>query len=294
MRSIRTVRRLRSIRELSCDVCLLVPGRKGPAEPFHPSCFGDDAAVWETVDRYVERCFRWDMSGIDGRPFGADDIQQAQSMFRFHLWTTTPEQWMARGIGFGDRYRALTAIRCKLKRMGWRDRFSDTARGRKATRRYRAYVASMSIAEPSPARVAELAELAEREGVTGKQHGRGNRKATTERMTAAQAREAIVGNVRGREIVTGPRIVKGGKANVETDGRMREVVISRKDFLFFTGERVNGRWIPDGKTEPMADIETRWKMVRAYSEVEFPSAVVADAIDAGEWTAADTEKAIGN
>lgn len=294
IRSMRSVRRrLRSIRELSCDVCVFIPGRPGPVEPFHASCLGDDPAVWATIDRYAESAFRWDMGGIDGRPYGQGEVDDAVSLFRYHLFTTTAEQWAQRGIGYGDRFRALVAIRHKLKRLGWRDRFSDTARGRKATRRYRAYVASMSISEPSPARVAEIVESAVRDGVRGKQHGRGNRRAVTETLTAEQAREAIVGNVRGREIITGPRIVRGGTANVETDGRMKEVVIRAENYLFFTGERVNGRWVPDGKTEPMVDMETRFKMVRSYSEVEYPAAVVADTIDAGEWTPADTARAIG-
>jgi hypothetical protein len=233
------------------------------------------------------------MGGENGRPFGPSEVEEAISLFRFHLCATTAAEWFKRGIGYGDRFRAIVAIRHKLKRMQWRERFADSGAGRKASRRYRSYVASMSGAEPSPARLAEVVELASLRGVRGRKPGRGRPSYATVTPTAAEAREAIIGRPNGREFIIGPRMVAGGVANVETDGKMKEVEVGRTNFLFFTGKRVGGKWKPDGKCESMVEIDTAYRMVRHYSEVTYPAAVVADAVDDGEWTAADTAAAVG-
>jgi len=269
----------RDIRSYYAETCPIIPGKPGPVEPFSPRCFGETVEVWQAVDSYAERSFRYDMGGIDGRTFGPGEVEDAVALFRWILWTITPAQWQAMGVGYGDRMRALQIVRGRLKRMHWRDR--QTASGsRKATRRYRSYKASMSIAAPSPVAVAMAVENASVNGLRGRRPGAGRPSMETRTVSAQTARAAIVGEPMA-EVVVGPVAVDGGIAHVETDGKMREVEIRSVAFTFHTGERVNGKWVPDGLWEQLEEIETAYRMVSSTSRVEYPRTFVAEAVDAG-------------
>jgi hypothetical protein len=83
------------------------------------------------------------------------------------------------------------------------------------------------------------------------------------------------------EVVMEGVAVSGGVAHVETDGRMKSVPVSTTNFLFYTGKRVDGRWVPDGGCEELAETETAYRMVSSTSRVEYPRTFVAGALDAG-------------
>lgn len=255
----RKPRSFRSIRELTCDSCPWIPGRKGPAEPFHVKCFGDDPAVWDAVTRWVASRYYWDCGPFTSRnPAQPDDAVQ---MFLYRLATIPAETWQRLGVGYGDRIRALWAVRAWCRRSGWK---TSKGGGRRKGSRYRAYVASMSLRAPNPATVAMAAERAER-GVTGKPYAMGRPRTETVTLSRREALAAIVGEPQ-REIVVGPIHVSGGVATIETDGIMREVTIR---------ERV---------TPETIETETAWKMVPGRTKVEYPAGFVAEAVDAGTET----------
>jgi hypothetical protein len=102
----------------------------------------------------------------------------------------------------------------------------------------------------------------------------------TRTVSAQTARAAIVGEPMAEVVMEGVA-VSGGVVTIDTDGTMREVEVSTTHFLFFTGKRVAGKWVPDGGTEPMVDIETAYRMVPGRTRVEYPRTFVAKAIDAG-------------
>jgi hypothetical protein len=83
------------------------------------------------------------------------------------------------------------------------------------------------------------------------------------------------------EVVMEGVAVSGGVAHIETDGQMKCVQVSTTNFLFYTGHRVDGRWVPDGGCEELADIETAYRMVPGGTRVEYPRTFVAAALDAG-------------
>jgi hypothetical protein len=269
----------REIRSYYAETCPIIPGKPGPVEPFSPRCFGETAEVWAAVDSYAERSFRYDMGGIDGRQFGPCEVEDAVALFRWILWSITPAQWQSMGVGYGDRMRALQIVRGRLKRMHWRDR-QTTSGSRKATRRYRSYKASMSIAAPSPVAVAVAVEEASRNGLRGRRPGAGRPSMETRTVSAQTARAAIVGEPMAEVVIEGVA-VSGGVAHTETDGRMKCIPVSTTLFLFYTGKRVDGRWVPDGGCEEFADIETAYRMVSSTSRVEYPRTFVAGALDAG-------------
>jgi len=277
IRSLKTVRTAAAA--LSCDTCPIIPGKAGPIEPFSAACFGSSPEVWETVDNYFERAFRWDMGTLAGRSYSPGDVDDAVSLARWLLWTTTGETWQRLGIGYGDRYRAILAVRARLRRMRWRDRFANHG-GRKAVRKYRSYVASMSLSAPSPVAVAIAAELAERRGVSGSVAGRGRPRKETKIVSANVARIAIVGEPMAEVVFEGVA-VSGGIVNRETDGQIQRVPVRTVVFQFHTGERIDGRWIPDGGTETVEAAETRYKMVAGHTREEYPRTFVPHAIDAG-------------
>ena len=277
IRSLKNVRR--EIRSYYAETCPIIPGKPGPVEPFSPRCFGETAEVWAAVDGYAERSFRYDMGGQDGRPVTPSAVEEAVALFRWILWTITPAQWQAMGVGYGDRMRALHIVRGRLKKMHWRDR-QTTSGSRKASRRYRSYKASMSIAAPSPVAVAVAVEEASRNGLRGRRPGAGRPTTETRTVSAATARAAIVGEPMA-EVVVGPVAVDGGVATIDTDGKMREVEIRSVAFSFFTGERIDGKWVPDGLWEQLEEIETAYRMVPGRTRVEYPRTFVAEAVDAG-------------
>jgi hypothetical protein len=102
----------------------------------------------------------------------------------------------------------------------------------------------------------------------------------TRTVTREQAHTAIMGESM-REIVVGPIAVSGGVAHVETDGQMREVEIRSVAFTFHTGERIDGKWMADGGSEQLEEIETAYRMVSSTTRVEYPRTFVAEAVDAG-------------
>jgi len=277
IRSLKNVRR--DIRTIYAQSCPIIPGKPGPIEPFSPRCLGETMEVWKAVDTYAERSFRYDMGGIDGRVFGPCEVDDAVALFRWLLWTITPAQWQSMGVGYGDRMRALQIVRGRLKRMHWRDR-QTTSGSRKATRRYRSYKASMSIAAPSPVAVAVAVENASVNGLRGRRPGAGRPSMETRTVSAQTARAAIVGEPMAEVVMEGVA-VSGGIAHIETDGRMKCVPVSTTNFLFYTGKRVDGRWVPDGGCEELADIETAYRMIPGGTRVEYPRTFVAGALDAG-------------
>jgi len=277
LKNLKTVRR--DIRSYYAETCPIIPGKPGPVEPFSPRCLGDTSEVWQAVDAYAERSFRYDMGGQDGRTFGPCEVDDAIALFRWVLWTITPAQWQTMGVGYGDRMRALQIVRGRLKKMHWRDRQTTTG-SRKATRRYRSYKASMSIAAPSPVAVAMAVENASVNGLRGRRPGAGRPTMETRIVSAQAARDAIVGQPMA-EVIVGPVAVDGGIAHVETDGKMREVEIRSVAFSFHTGERIKGHWVPDGLWEQLEEIETAYRMVSSTTRVEYPRTFVAEAVDVG-------------
>lgn len=277
LKSLQNVRR--DIRSYYAKTCPIIPGKPGPVEPFSPRCFGDTVEVWQAVDAYAERSFRWDMGGQDGRKFGFAEVEEAVALFRWVLWTITPVQWQTMGVGYGDRMRALHIVRGRLKKMHWRDRQTSTG-SRQATRRYRSYVASMSLAAPSPATLAVAVEEASQRGLRGRRPGAGRPSMETRTVSAQTARVAIVGEPM-REVVVGPVAVDGGVSTIDTDGKMREVEIRTVAFSFHTGERIGGKWVPDGHFEQLEEVETAYRMVPGRTRVEYPRTFVAEAVDVG-------------
>jgi hypothetical protein len=83
------------------------------------------------------------------------------------------------------------------------------------------------------------------------------------------------------EVVMEGVAVSGGVVTIDTDGVMKSVAVSTTNFLFYTGKRVDGRWVPDGGCEEYADIETAYRMVPGRTRVEYPRTFVAKALDAG-------------
>lgn len=277
MKSLKNARR--EIRSYYAATCPIIPGKPGPVEPFSPKCLGETVEIWQAVDGYAERAYRWDMGGQDGRTFGPGEVEEAVALFRWVLWTITPAQWQSMGVGYGDRMRALQVVRGRLKKMHWRDR-QTTSGSRQATRRYRSYVASMSLSAPSPATLAMAVEEASRNGLRGRRPGAGRPTMETRTVSAQTARAAIVGEPMA-EVIVGPVAVDGGVATIDTDGKMREVEIRTVAFTFHTGERIAGKWVPDGLWEQLEEIETGFRMVPGRTRVEYPRTFVAEAVDVG-------------
>jgi len=94
------------------------------------------------------------------------------------------------------------------------------------------------------------------------------------------ARIAIVGEPMAEVVFEGVA-VSGGIVNRETDGQIQRVPVRTVVFQFHTGERIDGRWIPDGGTETVEAAETRYKMVAGHTREEYPRTFVPHAIDAG-------------
>ena len=261
------IRSLRSIRDMSCDTCPWIPGRKGPAEPFHVSCFGNEPAVWDAIARWAASRFVWDCGPFESAAVARSRTDDAVQLFRYRLATVTAETWQRLGVGYGDRIRALWAVRAWCRRSGWQD---SKGGGLRKGSKSRAYVASMSIKAHNPAAVAMAAEAAER-GVTGRSSGRGRPRIETVSLSRRDALAAIVGEPQ-REVVVGPIHVGGGVAHVETDGKMREVVV--KSVAYTVHE--------DGQEYGEREDVTAWKMTRNSTvRVEYPAGFVAEAVDAG-------------
>jgi hypothetical protein len=138
----------------------------------------------------------------------------------------------------------------------------------------------MSVQEPSPVAVAITVEEAVRRGVRGRRPGAGRPSFVTQAVIAREAHAAIMGEP-VREVVVGPIAVSGGVAHIETDGQMREVEVRSVAFAFYTGTRVNGKWVADGGVQHLEEIETAYRMVPSTSRVEYPRTFVAEAVDAG-------------
>jgi len=279
MKSIRLARK--TVRELGCDTCPFIPGRPGPLEPFTPHSIPVDGL--EAVDAYFARAYLWDcgklaMAKASRRPAAVED---AVALARWLLWSTKPEQWQRLGIGRGDVWRAVLAVRGLLRRSGWRDKLSATGHGQRK-HRYRPYAASMSVRTEDPARLVAAAEEASHRGLWGADVGkRGPRKPGLRKTSKKEALAAIVGEP-VREVVVGPIAVSGGVAWVPNDGKMREVVVREVAFTFHTGERKDGKWIPDGYEEQLCEVETEWKMVAGQPKrQEWPRTFVAEAVDCG-------------
>jgi len=250
------IRSLRSIRELSCDSCVWIPGRRGPAEPFSVKCFGDDPETWAAISRWAASRYAWDCG-----PFSRNNpprCDEAVQLFLYRLATIPAETWQRLGVGYGDRIRALWAVRAWCRRSGWNE---SRGKGRRKGSKYRSYVASMSAQPHNPATVAMAAEAAER-GITGRSAGRGRPRIETVQVSRRDAL-AMIGGEPQREIVVGPIHVSGGVATVDTDGQMREIVIRE----IVTPETV--------------ETETAWKMVSGRTKIEYPPCFVAEAVDAG-------------
>lgn len=252
------IRSIRSVRSLSCDTCPWIPGRRGPAEPFHVRCFGDDPAVWEAIARWAASRFVWDCGPFPSAAVQRSRTDEAVQLFRCRLAMVPAETWQRLGVGYGDRIRALWAVRAWCRRSGWQE---SKGGGRRKGSRYRAYVASMSLRSPDPARVAMAAEAAER-GIRGRSSGRGRPRVETVAVSRREAQTAIVGEPQ-REVIVGPIHVSGGVAHVETDGKMREVVVRE----IATPETIT--------------TYTAWKMDRSTARVEYPACFVAEAVDTG-------------
>ena len=261
----RKPRSFRSVRDLSCDSCPWIPGRKGPAEPFDIKCFGDDPAVWDAVSRWVASRYFWDCGPFSQR--NPAQPEEAVQMFLYRLATIPAETWQRLGVGYGDRIRALWAVRAWCRRSGWK---TSKGGGRRKGSRYRAYVASMSLRAPNPATVAMAAETAE-SGLRGQILGRGARRYETVAISRREALAAIVGEPQ-REVVVGPIHVSGGVATIETDGRMREVVVKSVAYTV-VGD--------NGKDYGEEENTTAWRMVPGRTKVEYPAGFVAEAVDAG-------------
>ena len=260
----RKPRSLRSVRDLSCDSCPWIPGRKGPAEPFDVKCFGDDPAVWDAVSRWVASRYYWDCGPFSQR--NPAQPEEAVQMFLYRLATIPAETWQRLGVGYGDRIRALWAVRAWCRRSGWK---TSKGGGRRKGSRYRAYVASMSLRAPNPATVAIAAETAER-GVTGKPYAMGRPRTETVTLSRREALAAIVGEPQ-REVVVGPIHVSGGVATIETDGIMREVTVRSVAYTVHDGGQEYGE----------EENTTAWRMVPGRTRVDYPAGFVAEAVDAG-------------
>ena len=163
--------------------------------------------------------------------------------------------------------------------MHWRDRQTTTG-SRKATRRYRSYVASMSLSAPSPATLAMAVEEASRNGLRGRRPGAGRPGYETRTVSPATAHAAIMGEPVA-EVVVGPVAVDGGVATIDTDGQMREVEVRSVAFTFHTGARIGGQWVADGGAQQLEEIETGYRMVPGRTRVEYPRTFVAEAVDVG-------------
>lgn len=263
----RQPRSFRTVRDLSCDTCPWIPGRKGPAEPFHVSCFGDDPAVWDAIARWAASRFVWDCGPFPDATTARSRTDDAVQLFRYRLATVPAETWQRLGIGYGDRIRALWAVRAWCRKSGWQE---SKGGGIRKGSRSRAYVSSMSIRAHNPAAVAMAAEMAER-GVTGKPYAMGRPRTETITLSRRDALAAIVGEPQ-REIVVGPIHVSGGVASITTDGKMREVTVKSVAYTV-VGD--------DGTDYGEEENTTAWKMVPGYTRVEYPAGFVAEAVDAG-------------
>jgi hypothetical protein len=83
------------------------------------------------------------------------------------------------------------------------------------------------------------------------------------------------------EVIVGPVAVDGGVATIDTDGKMREVEIRSVAFTFHTGERIGGKWVPDGLWEQLEEVETGYRMVPGRTRVDYPRTFVAESVDVG-------------
>lgn len=268
------IRSLRSIRDLSATSSPWIPGRNGPAEPFNVQCFGNDPEVWAAVTRWARSRFMWDCGPftltVDARAAGltVEDItetrvEEATQLFLYRLATITPETWQRLKVGYGDRIRALWAVRAWCRRSGWQEGKSSRSGPRKGAKT-RPYRASMSAQPHNPATVAMACERAA-EGLTGS-HATGSKgrpKRETVTLTPREAYEAIHGTPQ-RETVVGHVCVSGGIAKVQTDGKIGRIVT---------------RTIVTPET--ITTVE-EWRMVRGEgTRVEYAPCVTADIAELG-------------
>lgn len=250
---------IRSIRSIGSTSSVWIPGLKGPAEAFDSrKCFPSDAAFWRIVRRHYDRAIRWDLG--PGR-VSEDFIDEAIQAAIYKLLSTTPAEWARMKIGYGDRYRAIMAIRSYGRRAGW---IFGTGR-RKKERKIRPYPQSGKNGLPSPVAVAMAIESATA-GVEGKRIG--SRHLTTETLTADDARASLIGYSREEKLSAVP--VRGGKATIATPGTMKEIPI----------REVSRRVVEDGVEYVETETTYARKMVPGWTAVQFEPGEV---YDSAEW-----------
>ena len=269
------IRSLRSIRDLSSTSSPWIPGRQGPAEPFNVQCFGNDSETWATITRWIRTRFLWDCGPfaltVDARAAGltVEDItetrvEEATQLFLYRLATITPETWQRLKIGYGDRIRALWAVRAWCRRSGWREGKSARSGPRKGAKT-RPYRASMSAQPHNPATVAMAVETAA-QGLRGTPasggHG-GARRPQTVALTPRQAYVAIHGEPQ-REAIVGHTVIHGGVGRIPTDGKIGRIETAR----IVTPETVT-------------TVE-EWRMIRGEgTRVSYPPSVAPEIADLG-------------
>lgn len=250
---------IRSIRSISSQSSVWIPGLGRPAEPFDSRlCFPDSVDFWRSVERYLRRAIIWDLGpAIPPESF----IEEAMQAAIFRLLSTTPEQWQKMRIGYGDRFRAIVAVRSYGRRAGW---IFGTGR-RKAERKIRPYPQSGKNAIPGPDAVAMAAEAAA-EGMLGRFPG--SRHDRTETLSADDARAALIGY--SREAKLGTVAVRGGTATINTAGVMREIPVRE---IVRTVEA-------DGVTYLETETHYAFRMIPGRTHVDFEPGEV---YDSAEW-----------
>jgi len=252
---------IRSIRSMSANCSIWIPGLNGPAEPFDSAALPRDGEFWKTVENYFARAMAWDCGKRDTTPL-REEIEEGVQSAMVRLVTTTPEQWGKMRIGRGDRWRAIVAVRSYMRRSDWR-----TGTGHRASKRkYRPYPTSGRNGMPGPLAVAIAVEEATA-GIQGKP--RGSRHVTTGSLSAADARAAMQGYATERKLA--PIHVSGGVASVETDGTMQHVETRR----WIENHRED-----DGTVVQLTISETAPRMVPGKTRIEYAPGYV---FDSAEW-----------
>lgn len=253
---------IRSIRSLSSKCSVWVPGLKGPAEAFDSRrCLPNDPEFWDSVANHYRRAMVFDCGKRQYLPQEAE-IEEGVQAAIVRLVTTTPAEWGRMKIGYGDRFRAVSAVRAYMRRSDWR-----TGMGRRqGTRKYRPYPQSGKASIPGPDAVAMAMEEATR-GIEGKPQG--SRHKRTETMAAEDARVAMIGYTREEKL--GTIHVSGGVASVATDGTMQHVETRR--------------WVENDVLDDGTVVQTEWsettpKMVPGYTKVQYDPGFV---FDSAEW-----------
>lgn len=250
---------IRSIRSVSSVCSVWIPGLKGPAEPFDGrQCLPSDPAFWDVVRRHYKRAIRWDLG-----PARVPDwfIEEAVQAAIFKLLSTTPDEWARMKIGYGDRFRAINAVRAYGRRAGW---IFGTGR-RKQSRKIRPYPTSGKNGMPSPVAVAMAIEAAEA-GIEGKRVG--SRHVTRDGLSADDARHALIGFSREERLSTVS--VSGGEATIDTAGTMQEIPV----------REVSRRVVEDGTEYVETETTYAFRMVRGRTKVSFDAGTV---FDSAEW-----------